>query len=118
MFPLYFASSWAGAPFPCEQVSFRVRTTPGGSVSMRVELIYTPGCTTYRKALDKLETIIAEERLPIPVELKEASGSQGPRIHLDGEAIAESAHHCIEELRLQISKRWHEITSKMLRQEA
>lgn len=85
---------------------------------MRVELIYTPGCTSYRKALDKLETIIAEERLPIPVELTEASGSHAPRIHLDGEAIADSAQHCIEELRAHISKRWHDITSKMLRQGA
>lgn len=85
---------------------------------MRVQLIYTPGCTSYRKALDKLETIIAEERLPIPVELTEADGSHGPRIHLDGVAIAESAHHCIDELRSSISIKWQEITSKMLRQEA
>lgn len=83
---------------------------------MRVELVYTPGCTSYQKALSILETIIAEERLPIPVELTEAAESQSPRIKLDGEALAESAHHCIEELRSHISAKWFEITSKMLRQ--
>lgn len=83
---------------------------------MRVELVYTPGCTSYQKALSILETIIAEERLPIPVELTEATESHSPRVKLDGETIAESAHHCIEELRGMISAKWHELTSKMLRQ--
>ena len=82
---------------------------------MRVELVYTPGCTSYRKALSILETVIAEERLPIPVELTEASESQAPRIILDGETMTESAHSCIEEMRSQISAKWQDLTSKMLR---
>lgn len=83
---------------------------------MRIELVYSPGCTSYRKALGLLETVIAEEQLPIAVQLTEASESHAPKIKLDGESLAESAHHCIEELRGHISAKWTELTSKMLRQ--
>ena len=84
-----------------------------GGLRMRVELVYIPGCTSYRKALDLLETIIAEERLPIPVELTERAGSHAPSIRLDGEALADSAHGCVEELRALLCRRWHELTSMM-----
>ncbi len=83
---------------------------------MRVELVYTPGCTSFRKALDHLETVIAEERLPLPIELTESSEKQVPRIKLDGETLAESAHNCVEELRQQISTKWQDLTTTMLRQ--
>ena len=81
---------------------------------MRVELVYTPGCTSYQKALSVLQTVIAEERLPLPVELTESTGNQAPRINIDGETLADSAHSCIEELRNQISAKWQDMTSKML----
>jgi hypothetical protein len=86
---------------------------------MRIELFYKPGCKSYKKALGILETVIAEERLPIHVELTETTDSHGshePRIKLDGETVSESAHSCMEELRSQISMKWHDLTSKMLRQ--
>lgn len=40
---------------------------------MRIELIYTPGCQFSRDTLNALESVIAEERLPIPVEVTEKS---------------------------------------------
>jgi len=83
---------------------------------MRIELFYKPGCKSYKKALGILETVIAEERLPIHVELTETNESHEPRIKVEGETVSESAHNCMEELRSQISTKWHELTSKMLRQ--
>ena len=83
---------------------------------MRVELVYTPGCTTYKKALHLLETVIAEERLPIPVELTAhpaESDKQAPSIRLDGVALSDAAHGCGEELRLLLCRRWNELTSMM-----
>lgn len=95
---------------------------------MRVELIYAPGCNTYKKALDVLETVIAEERLPIPVELNEqACHSLAPVIKIDGSELGEHAHDapcaqlaasklvgnglpCVEHLRNLISTRWSELT--------
>lgn len=80
---------------------------------MRVELVYTPGCTSYRAALHLLETVIAEERLPIYVELREVAEGQGPCIKLDGETLSDSSHHCVEELRTLIARRWHELTAML-----
>lgn len=80
---------------------------------MRVELVYTPGCTSYKKALHLLETVIAEERLPLYVELHEAGNGQGPCIKVDGESLGDSAHSCVEELRSMISRRWHDLTAML-----
>ncbi len=95
---------------------------------MRVELIYAPGCNTYKKALDVLETVIAEERLPIPVELSEQScHSLAPLIKIDGAELGEHKHSapcsayqssklsgsglpCMEHLRNLLSDRWRELT--------
>ena len=81
---------------------------------MRVELVYTPGCTSYKKALHLLETVIAEERLPLYVELHETGEGQKPCIKLDGETLSDSAHHCVEELRALISRRWHDLTNMLV----
>ncbi len=93
---------------------------------MRIELIYAPGCSTYRRTLSVLETVIAEERLPIPVELQETeSHKSDPFIKIDGISHAlegESCTHsstnrlvgaglpCMEQLRSLLSKRWRELT--------
>lgn len=81
---------------------------------MRVELLYSPGCGTYRKAQGALETVIAEERLPLPIHLTESSISVPPLVILDGEPLA-ARHcfddHCLDELRDEISKRWTALTS-------
>jgi hypothetical protein len=91
---------------------------------MRVELIYAPGCNTYRKALHVLETVIAEERLPIPVELSErASHALEPVIKIDNEVLESHAHSesecgqkavgklpCIEQVRNILSNKWRELT--------
>ncbi len=81
---------------------------------MRVELLYTPGCDTYRKAQGALETVIAEERLPLPVHLTESSISVLPMIILDGEPL--TTHHCfddhcLDDLREQINRRWSALTT-------
>ena len=105
---------------------------------MRVELIYAPGCNSYKKLLDKLETVIAEERLPIPVHVIESpSGTSeykpNPTIRIDGDEInaltAEQQspgcqlHHgelssaalpCIESLRDILHKRWKALTEMPL----
>jgi hypothetical protein len=75
---------------------------------MRIELVYAPGCNTYQKALHMLETVIAEERLPIPVELVE-DGRGGPVIRIDGKDVANSSHG--DNLRESISKCWRELTA-------
>ncbi|MBY0358068.1 MAG: hypothetical protein K2W82_08715 [Candidatus Obscuribacterales bacterium] len=80
---------------------------------MRVELLYTPGCSSYRKALNLLETVIAEERLPCPVELKEVEHETAPQITVDGESL-NAKIPCIEELRSLLSKRWHMLTGMIL----
>lgn len=75
---------------------------------MRVELVYMPGCPSYRKTLELLEHVIAEERLPIPVELSESHVSGEPMVRVDGEAVASNA---IEDLRQALSARWHSLTA-------
>ncbi len=80
-------------------------------MAMRVELIYAPGCSSYRKALNTLETVIAEERLPLPVELIE-DGIQtgGPSIRINGDEVG--SH--IESLRGAICQKWRELTEAPL----
>ncbi|HEY9712802.1 MAG TPA: hypothetical protein V6C72_04995 [Chroococcales cyanobacterium] len=53
---------------------------------------------------------IAEERLPIPVELVEASDHQdgSPTIRIDGNVIHSIKHH-YEDLRDSLSRRWREL---------
>lgn len=105
---------------------------------MRVELIYAPGCNSYKKLLDKLETVIAEERLPIPVHVIESSSGTSkytatPTIRIDGDEInaltvepqgeicriyhtaqGSSALPCIESLRDILYRRWKDLTEKPL----
>lgn len=105
---------------------------------MRVELIYTPGCNSYKKLLDKLETVIAEERLPIPVHVIESASAAAepvisPTIRIDGDDIHElpvaplgqacrifpgsqgsSAQPCIDSLREILYRRWKDITERPL----
>jgi hypothetical protein len=57
-----------------------------------------------RRALDSLQTIIAEEGLPLPVEMSETSGSSV--IKIDGDEIACGSH--IEQLRALVSRKWLE----------
>jgi hypothetical protein len=59
---------------------------------MRIELFYTPGCNSYKKALDILQTVIAEERLPLHVEVISAPGRlqtpcESPVICINGDRI-------------------------------
>lgn len=71
---------------------------------MRVELLYAPGCLVSRRALDSLQTIIAEEGLPLPVEMSETSGNS--IIKIDGDEIACASH--IDQLRVLVSRKWME----------
>jgi hypothetical protein len=83
---------------------------------MRVELVYAPGCTSYRKARNTLETVIAEERLPIPVECIEEDGQVdgSPTIRIDGEVHASPKVHHIESLRDLLCRKWKELTENTL----
>jgi hypothetical protein len=98
---------------------------------MRVELIYSPGCNTYKKALDVLETVIAEERLPIAIEITETSEKVTPIIRINGTELEEATHEfegdpcflssssslvgsgapCFEQLRVLLSQKWQELTA-------
>ncbi len=82
---------------------------------MHVELLYTPGCGTFKKAQGALESVIAEERLPIPVHLKESAEHRLPTIMLDGEPLSKEHHcfdeHCMDDLRGEISRRWNAFTT-------
>jgi hypothetical protein len=80
---------------------------------MRVELIYAPGCNSYRNARNTLETVIADEGLPIPVELIEEVDQVGgsPTIRIDGHIVASSAKsHHIDSLRELVCRKWKELT--------
>lgn len=80
---------------------------------MRVELIYAPGCNSYRNARNTLETVIADEGLPIPVELVEEEGQVGgaPTIRIDGHVVHSSpkSHH-VDALRELLCRKWKELT--------
>lgn len=88
---------------------------------MRIELIYSPGCLDYQSALNKLEYIIAEERLPLPVELIEDTLCQSPIVRIDGETVdkerisAISSAACHEHIREILSRKWRELTILPLR---
>ncbi|MBX3075902.1 hypothetical protein KF707_22550 [Candidatus Obscuribacterales bacterium] len=78
---------------------------------MRVELIYAPGCNNYQKVLKRLEMVIAEERLPVPIELVEETRLQDdPMIRIDGEAVGiPKVLTCADAMRDAISKAWREM---------
>lgn len=98
---------------------------------MRVELIYSPGCNTYKKALDVLETVIAEERLPIAVEVIAMKENGKPVIRINGAELGEPSHDfegdscflssnsklvgvgapCFEQLRNVLAQKWNELTT-------
>ena len=80
---------------------------------MRVELLYAPGCTSLTKARNILETLIAEERLPIPVEVVEEDGQVGgsPTVRINGH---DNKVHCVETLRDTLNLRWKELTEAPL----
>lgn len=94
---------------------------------MRVELIYSPGCNSYKKALGVLESVIAEERLPIAVEKQELTATGNPIIRVNGTDLSSSSHEfegdpcflrhdssdtpCFEQLRHLLSSKWQELTA-------
>ncbi len=82
---------------------------------MRVELLYAPGCTSFSKARTTLEMAIADERLPIPIEMIEELGQIGgsPTIRINGNVINSAQHH-FEHLRNLLALRWKEINHEPL----
>jgi hypothetical protein len=80
---------------------------------MRVELVYAPGCNLLGLARNNLEMVIAEERLPIPVELVEDHnhGISPPSVRIDG--ICHVGHH-FDHLRDLLSGRWKELNEHQL----
>ena len=79
---------------------------------MRVELVYAPGCNSIGSARNNLEMVIAEERLPIPVELVEDKDhTTAPSIRIDG--ISHVTHH-FDHLRDLLCCRWKELTEAPL----
>ncbi|HEY9775553.1 MAG TPA: hypothetical protein V6C81_17435 [Planktothrix sp.] len=78
---------------------------------MRVELIYAPGCSSYKKARNTLETVIAEEGLPVPVELvEEHSQIHGePTLRINGNVVhASPVSQHMEHFRDAINRQWQE----------
>jgi len=84
---------------------------------MRVELLYAPGCSSYTKARTVLETVIAEEGLPVSVEgIEESNQVTGsPSLRINGNIVhgAPFLHH-IDHIREAISTHWKELTEKPL----
>jgi len=101
---------------------------------MRVELIYTPGCKISRKTLDNLQMVIAEEQLPIPVEVIEKKEHLAANtIRIDGDDLCElqvapQGPYCrlyathsgvsgvpgLETLRAILFRKWQELTEAPL----
>ncbi|HEY9788008.1 MAG TPA: hypothetical protein V6D17_21650 [Candidatus Obscuribacterales bacterium] len=79
---------------------------------MRVELIYRPGCSSYKNVRNTLELVIAEERLPIPVELVEEGVVEegiAPKIRINGNEVLET-QSTIDSLRDLLCRKWKELT--------
>ena len=77
---------------------------------MRVELVYRPGSSTYRSVQKLLEDVIAEERLPIPVEMIEDSNANFPSIRIDGRIINKKGiRQTFEHLRDIVANKWSEL---------
>lgn len=111
MFPSVLAQTLLGAGWYLGSMSL----TYLKEVSyMRVELIYAPGCCSYKTVRETLETVIAEERLPIPVEMVEDGfPSDSPKIRIDGQ-IVENMVATIDHLRDILCGRWKELTEASL----
>jgi hypothetical protein len=99
---------------------------------MRVELLYAPGCTRYKKMLHELETVIAEEGLPIAIEMIEVEQKgSNPTVRVNGAELTISFYEhelegnhrsgssstlvgrgapCVEQLRALLSRHWQELT--------
>jgi hypothetical protein len=103
---------------------------------MHVELIYSPGCNSVESTLQVLETIIAEERLPIPVEVRKDRRKECPQknvndlmITVDGTDVSDLHQSincdrcrryqehtginralCMEHLREVLWQKWRELT--------
>ena len=79
---------------------------------MRIELIYRPDSDQYRSVKKMLEDVIAEERLPIPVEMIEDKNAKFPSIRIDGRIVnKQNIRHTFEYLRDLISRKWMEVTN-------
>ncbi|MDZ4833518.1 MAG: hypothetical protein SGJ27_07035 [Candidatus Melainabacteria bacterium] len=78
---------------------------------MRVELIYAPGCASYEKVLKRLQKVIAEEQLPVPVELVQENKLQhDPILRIDGEAIGlPRILTCADTMRNALAEKWKEM---------
>jgi hypothetical protein len=107
---------------------------------MHVELIYSPGCDSVESTLQVLETIIAEERLPIPVEVRKDRRKERREdfasslmITVDGTDVSDLHHAvscdrctryqersglsralCMEHLREVLWQKWKELTEHPL----
>jgi hypothetical protein len=84
---------------------------------MRVELLYAPGCSSYKKARNTLETVIAEEGLPVPVELVEEHGQKNgePTLRINGNVVhASPILHHTDHFRDAICRHWKELTGEQL----
>jgi hypothetical protein len=87
---------------------------------MRVELVYSPGCHLYKSLRNSLETVIAEECLPIPVEMVENTDkSNAPIVKIDGHIVsAETTANIVDQFRDLLTGRWLEITEHPLNRAA
>ncbi len=84
---------------------------------MRVEVLYSPGCKISKCVRNTLETVIAEERLPIHVEMieTEEEGSASPRVRIDGDEVRpHNTPTNFEHFRDLLCRRWHELTVAVL----
>ncbi len=85
---------------------------------MKIELLHIPGCRTYKKIKNILESIVAEERLPIAIETTESEQSKIlPMVKIDGREVNDSQSLSLRELLCNtILKRWYEIYEEPLKQ--
>jgi hypothetical protein len=81
---------------------------------MRVELLYHPECNLYKSVHRILEDVIAEERLPIPVEMVEDKAhSKAPSIRIDGHVIFIKTGSTFDHLQSIVSKKWAEVNHSL-----
>jgi hypothetical protein len=86
---------------------------------MRVELVYSPGCHQYKSLRNSLETVIAEECLPIPVEMvEETDKTNYPFVRIDGHIVSSETANILEQFRNLLCGRWQEINEHPLNRAA
>lgn len=85
---------------------------------MRIELHHTEGCEGYQRLLHRLQAAIAEERLPVTVDVVQTAGESDPSPNIrifDRESltldVAAAGPQTVDALQDMLRAQWNQLTS-------